>query len=339
MVVVIGASGFLGSHLLCHLVQSNDKVRALYRNKQSIAKAEHYLQYYNLPNDLFKEKVEWIQADVLDVDSLNVALHGATFVYNCSGYISFDKRDRNMMIAVNATGTSNIVNACLMQGCKKLVHVSSIAALGDTNTEEPVTEETQWLRSATESWYSITKFNAETEVWRGFAEGLSIAIVNPSVIIGPGNWNQGSPKLYKTVYDGLQFYTKGISGFVDVRDVCCAMVRLMQSSIDGQRFVVSGSNQSYRDLFSGIAKGIHKPLPKYNASPAILSIAWRFDLVRSVLTGKTPLISKNTARTAITQSYYSSQKLIDALSFMFTPFDETIRFTANCFLNDLTCFS
>jgi nucleoside-diphosphate-sugar epimerase len=184
MIVVIGASGFLGSHLLCHLAQSNNKVRALYRNPQSIAATEHYLQYYNLTDNLFKNNIEWFKADVLDVDSMNDALRGASYVYNCSGFVSFDKRDKNQMIAVNTTGTANIVNACLHNSCKKLVHVSSIAALGETNNGEPVTEETQWIRSASESWYSITKFYGETEAWRGIAEGLATVIVNSSVILG-----------------------------------------------------------------------------------------------------------------------------------------------------------
>jgi len=336
MNVVIGASGFLGSHLLCHLAQGNEKVRAIFRNQQSIQATKQYLKYYNLPSDYLNEKVDWIQADILDFESLSLALQDSSYVYNCSGYVSFDKRDKNKMIAVNVKGTSNIVNICLQNNCKKLIHVSSIAALGESDANELITEETQWLRTKSESWYSITKFNAETEAWRGIAEGLSTVIVNPSVILGPGNWNQGSPKLFKTVHDGLKYYTKGVVGYVDVRDVCRAMIQLMQSSIEGERFIVSGFNQTYQEVFTEIAKSIKKPLPTRNASPAILSIAWRFDLIRSTVLSTKPLITRNTARTAMKQSFYSSQKLIDALMFEFKSFHETVGYTGKCFLDDLS---
>lgn len=334
MIVVIGATGFIGSHLLCHLVQTNDNVRALYRNEESIKATEHFLQYYNLSPTLFKERVEWIKADVLDIESLIEALSGASFVYNCSGYVSFDKRDKEQMIAVNVNGTSNIINACLTCKCTKLVHISSIAAIGDTNSSEPITEENQWVRSSTESWYSITKFNAETEAWRGIAEGLSTFILNPSIIIGPGNWSIGSPKFFSTINKGLKYYTKGVVGYVDVRDVCNAMIIGMDSPITGERFIVSGSNQSYQVLFTTIAKAINKPSPQKNATALMLAFAWRFEKIRSVFFGKVPLITRNSARTALKQSYYSNQKCIDTFGITFKSFDDTIEFTGKCFLQD-----
>ena len=334
MIVVIGATGFLGSHLLCHLVQNDEKIRAIYRNKESITLTEGFLQFYtNVSPQLFKEKIEWIQADVLDIESLILAFQGATYIYNCSGYVSFDKCDKEQMIAVNVTGTANIVNACLHCNCTKLVHVSSIAALGETNTSDSITEEIQWIRNASESWYSITKFYAETEVWRGIAEGLSAVIVNPSVIIGPGDWSKGSPTFFTIVYDGLKYYTNGIVGFVDVRDLCRAMIQVMNSTINGERFVVSGSNESYQELFTKIALAINKPIAKHKATALMLSIAWKIEWLRSFILGTSPLITKNSARTAGKKSFYSSQKLIIALRFDFTPFDKTIEFTGNCFLN------
>jgi len=333
MNVVIGATGFLGSHLLCHLVQSGDKIRALYHNEQSLAKTEPFPAYYNLPHQTFAEKIEWYKVDILDIESITSALQGADIVYNCSGYVSFNKTDKDKMIAVNVKGTANIVNACLENNCKKLIHVSSIAALGETNTSDPITEETPWLRSATDSWYSITKFYAETEVWRGIAEGLSSIIVNPSVILGPGNWNEGSPKLFQTVDNGLRYYTKGIVGYVDVRDVCSAMILLAQSSIENEKFILSGSNQSYEALFQTIAKAIGKPLPNRNAGLYILALAWRLDKLRSLLFGKEQIITQNTARTALKKNWYTSQKLQTTISFQYRSFQETIQFAANCFLS------
>jgi len=334
MIVVIGATGFVGSHLLCQLVQTNDKVRALYRNEESIKTTEHFLHYYNLSPTLFKERVEWIKADVLDIESLLLALSGARYVYNCSGYVSFDKRDKSQMIAVNVNGTSNIVNACLLCKCTKLVHLSSIAAIGDTNSTEPITEENQWVRTSTESWYSITKFNAETEAWRGIAEGLPTLIFNPSIILGPGNWSSGSPKFFSTINKGLKYYTKGTVGYVDVRDVCRVMIIGMNSIISGEKYIISGSNQTYQTLFSTIAKAINKLSPQINATALMLAFAWRIEKIRSIFFGKAPLITKNSARTALKQSFYSSQKCIDTFGIEFKSFDETIEFTGKCFLKD-----
>ena len=123
MVIVIGATGFLGSHLLCHLIKSKEKIRAIYRTEASISKTETFLNYYNLPKDSFKNNVEWIKADVLDIETLLNAFEGATHIYNCSGFVSFNKQDKNQMIAVNATGTANIINACIESKCQKLIQI------------------------------------------------------------------------------------------------------------------------------------------------------------------------------------------------------------------------
>jgi nucleoside-diphosphate-sugar epimerase len=316
------------------LIPSNEKIRAVYRNKESIVRTQQFLSYYNLSAQTFSQNVEWVQADVLDIESLKAALVDADTVYNCSGAVSFQKSDKKRMIEVNIKGTANIVNICLENNCKKLIHVSSIAALGETNSTEPITEQTAWVRTANESWYSITKFNAETEVWRGIAEGLSAVIVNPSVIIGPGNWNEGSPKLFQTVANGLRYYTKGTVGFVDVRDVCKAMILLSDSSITNEKFLLSGSNQSYQTLFTAVATVINKPVPTRNATAFILALAWRLDKLRSLLLGKAIVITKSTARTALKQSFYSSKKIETELAFSFREFEDTIAFTGECFLKE-----
>jgi dihydroflavonol-4-reductase len=131
------------------------------------------------------------------------------------------------MIANNVEGTANLVNAALEKGVRKICHVSSVAALGRLDEQQLITEETNWVPSKKISGYSESKFFSEVEIWRGIEEGLNAVIVNPSIILGPANWETGSAKMFKTVWDGMKFFTRGVTGFVDVRDVVKAMILLM----------------------------------------------------------------------------------------------------------------
>ena len=223
MILVVGATGFLGSHLVYHLVKNGYKVRATYRNIELIKQVKDICKYYDNCFPDFHSNIEWVPADITDYDSLSKAFNGVTYVYNCAGYVSFDPRDRERMIKVNVEGTRNLVNLSLHNKITKLLHVSSISALGDTIDGSPVDEECQWVRKKNQSWYSITKFNAETEVWRGSAEGLNMVVVNPSVIIGPGDWDgAGSPSIVKrlserSMLSRIQMY--GRNGRIEVSNV------------------------------------------------------------------------------------------------------------------------
>lgn len=334
MIVVIGATGFVGSHLLCRFIKTGVKVKALYRNKEKINDTRKIFSYYSISEAESQMFVEWCEADILDYQSLIAALRGAQYVYNCSGFVSFDKRDRDAMINVNYYGTRNIVNACLLESVKKLIHLSSIAAIGETNSSEEITEDNDWIRSSSESWYSITKHAAEMEVWRGIAEGLNAVIVNPSVIIGPGDWTKGSPSLIKTVDNGLRYFTNGIVGFVDVRDVCKAMIQLGESHIVAERFILSSENLSFKDCFTTIAKALGKKPPQKQANALMLAIAWRLALIHSKITGKAPVITKSSAKTALKINNYSHKKITTTFDFQFTSIYDSIDFTVKCYLLD-----
>ena len=205
MILVTGGTGLVGSHLLLHLLEKGENVRAIYRNKKNIVKVKSLFDYYDKVD--LVDKIDWIEADILDIPSLEIAFENVDYVYHCAGFISFDPNDENQLRKVNIEGTANIVNFCIAKKIVKLCHVSSIAALGDLTANQIIlTENTEWNPEKLHSDYAISKYGAEMEIWRGQQEGLKAVIVNPGVIFGPRFWNQGSGAFFSTIKKGIPFY-------------------------------------------------------------------------------------------------------------------------------------
>ena len=242
------------------------------------------------------------------------------------------------MIANNVEGTANIVNAALENGVIKICHVSSIAALGRLENGELVTEETNWIPSRRISGYSESKFFSETEIWRGIEEGLDAVIVNPSIIFGPANWESGSAKMFKTIWDGMKFYTKGTTGFVDVRDVAKAMVLLMEDtnfeSAKNQRYLLNAENFRYQNVFCQIADALEKPRPKYFASDLLLKFVWRGAKLASLITGKPSMITRETVANSNAIYNFDGSKIAKQFNFEYRPISETIQQTASFLKQD-----
>jgi len=334
MILVTGGTGLLGSHLLFDLLQTESKIRAIKRSSSSLENLQRIFSYYCAQPEDYLQKIEWIDADLLDYYALENALEGVSLVYHCAAMVSFHKKDKAAMMQHNIKGTENLVNACLHQGIQKFVHVSSIAALGRAESTETTTETTPWKDSKKNSPYSLSKYGGELEVWRAMAEGLQAVIINPSVILGPGNWNQGSPELFSLMDKGLKYYSHGINGYVYVRDVSKVMIQLMQSSISNERFIVNAEDLSYLELFNIIARSLNKKPPTVEIKPWMAEIAWRLYKIKSWFTGHPPAVTKSTARSSLQKYTYSSQKLTDALNFEFTTLQRGIQYTADCFIKD-----
>jgi dihydroflavonol-4-reductase len=333
MIVVTGGTGLVGAHLLLELLKGDDKVRAIIREDTNPEKALRIWRHYVKDPENLLEKTEWFRCDICDKVSLYEALQGADQVYHCAAKVTFDGRDRRKMFEVNALGTQNIVNICIEQKNIKLVHVSSIAAIGKSVNGTSLMETDGWPVKS-KSVYAQTKTIAELEVWRGIAEGLNAVIVNPAVIIGPGDWQQSSSRFFDIVYRGLKYYTKGITGFVDVQDVTKAMIRLMNEEISGERFILISENMSIRDFFQKIALSLGVLAPSRYASPGLTSLAWRFEYLRSFFTGIPPAITRQSARASHGAKYYSSAKIIELLNFSFTPMEKCIAQTAKFYLKE-----
>lgn len=323
----------VGSHLLFELASKGHKVRAIMRDKGRLGMVQKLFDWYNpaKADELFR-CIEWVEGDVNDIFSLKEALDGVKTVYHCAAMVSFLPVDRQQMMKVNVNGTANLVNVSLAQGVEKFCHCSSVASLGQPEEGKPTVESLVWKTSSKNSWYSISKYGAEREVWRGSEEGLPVVIVNPSIIVGPGDTSRSSAQLYQSVKNGLKFYTKGVTGFVDARDVASAMVQLTQSDIINERFILSSENLQYRQVFDYFAAFAGVKPPKYYASPIMSELAWRLEKMRSLLTGKKPLITRETARNANNIRLFSSEKIQKAIGFKFRPIEEAARNTAGFYL-------
>jgi nucleoside-diphosphate-sugar epimerase len=324
MLLLTGATGLLGSHLLLDLLKSGKTVRALRRDPKRTEMVRRVFSYYVSDPDKWLSKVNWFDGDLLDHGSMQDALEDVTEVYHTAAIVSFYPGDHQKMLKVNIEGTANLVNLSIDKGVARFCYVSSIATLGRDESEGTTTEDTWWVPSGKNSVYSLSKYGAEREVWRGMEEGLNAVIINPSVILGPGYWHENSG-LFRLVSEGLRFYTRGMNGYVDVRDVSRAMIALMAGGHFGGRFICSAANVSYLDLFSTMAKYLGKPAPTILVPPALSSIAWRLEAIRAFVTGSKPEITREMATTASRFYEYSSEKLCKALNFQFIPVEETIK--------------
>ncbi len=315
MILITGATGFLGAELVKQLTSQGLQVRALKREK---GKIPELLQG--------NQDIEWFTADINDLATLEDAFDGITQVYHCAAVVSFDPKDKAKMIHVNIEGTSNVVNLCVEYSAR-LIHVSSVAALGEPKKGAEITEDDYWEYSPHVHTYAISKYEGEMEVWRGIAEGLDAVIVNPSVIIGANAGFQGSGALFKLVKDGLSFYTNGATGLVDVVDVARCMILLMNSEHHSERYTISAANWDFKRLFSTIAEGFARKAPGREAKPWMLGIAWRAARVASMFTGRSFGLTSDTVKSSISYNYYSNTKIKDTLGIAFKPLEQSIRET------------
>ncbi len=324
MIFVTGGTGMLGSYLLWVLCKEGKEVKASKREGSSTKFVEKLFRDFNSEHLL--EQIEWVNTDLFSLENITENLKGSSRVYHCAAMISASPSKREEMIWNNSKISENVVNACLNAEVDKLCFVSSIAALGEDTFDGYITEKSIWKESENNSSYSVSKYFSELEAWRGITEGLKTVIINPSVILGAGDWEKGSPNLIKTLDDGLKYYTHGSSGFVYAMDVAKIMFLLMQDDkFINQNYLVSAENIPYRSLFSNIAKNIQVKEPYKYANAFLTALAWRLEWVKSKLSKKDPLITKESARTAHKQRTYSANKLLNDLDFTFTPIDEAVK--------------
>ena len=313
MVLITGGTGLVGSHLLLHLIENGESVRAIYRKLETIQKTKKLFSHYKKEN-LF-EKINWLEADILDVPSLEIAFENLDYVYHCAAFISFDPKDEDLIRKTNIEGTANIVNFCIAKKVKKLCFISSIAALGDLKeNENSITEETEWNPEKSHSDYAISKYGAEMEIWRGQQEGLNSVIVNPGVILGPRIWEEGSGILFKKIQNGFPFYSKGSTGFIAVTDVVQLMVHLMKSEVKNERFALVAKTISFQELFNSMADALKVKRPSVYISPFATGILWRIDWFFSTFFRTKRILDKETAIASYSKTSYSNEKIKNTLN-------------------------
>lgn len=300
-IFVTGGTGLVGSNLLRLLLEKgHQNIFALHRESSDMS----------LVSDL-KDKVNWVEGDVLDVMALEQVMQDASQVYHCAAIVSFDPREYKLMDQINIQGTANMVNMALQLEVDKFLHVSSIAALGRSEGVKQADESTEWQDSPWNTRYAISKYQSEMEVWRAAHEGLPVAIVNPSVIMGSGFWHKGTGRFFKIVDEGLKFYPTGSTGFVDVEDVAAYMYALMESDIINERFLLNGENLPYQKVFNTIADHIKKPRPSIKVTPLLKALAWRVEKMKSIFFGSSPKVTRETAHNSSTDIQYDAKKSQD----------------------------
>ena len=332
MIFVTGGTGLVGSHILLKLAQKSKQFKALKRESSSLDVCKSIFRYYNEEN-LF-EKINWVDGDVNNILSLEEGMKGCDLLLHCAGIVSFLNSDIELLKKVNIEGTANVMNIALNLGIRKVGFVSSIAALGRNSSNGMVDEDCHFKVSKLDSNYALSKYLSEQEVWRASAEGLDVVIINPSVILGPGDWKKGSSQIFEKIYKGLKFYSTGSTGYVDVSDVADSIIQLLFSDIKNERFIINGANLKYQDCFNRIALALGKKKATIRVTPFLKEIVWRVEALKSFITRKSPLITRETANNAMTESSFSASKIKSALSFQFTEIDVTIKKYANWFISD-----
>jgi len=335
MNLVTGATGLVGAHVALKLLQHDKPVVAIKRPGSDIFKTKELFSFYTENFIELFNKIKWVEGDVCDIHSLLDALEGITSVYHCAGFVSFNSKDNKQMHRINAEGTANLVNACLEKNIKAFCHVSSIATLQNPDITSNIDESVYWKSSPTASDYAISKYNGEREVWRAIEEGLDAVIVNPGIILGPGFWNQSSGKLVDTCYKGNPFYTKGSSAAIDARDVASCMIQLTEKKEFGKRFILIENNYSFKKILSLVHKALGKKEPFIEAGKVLLNIGKWLDGIKSFITNKEQLITKETINASLDSNTYSNKRVIDTLNFQFIPLQNTINFVCDIYSKDL----
>lgn len=325
MHTVTGATGLVGAHLVYELLQRHSRVRAIHRAGSDREFLRKVFGYYSKDADALFEKIDFVEADLLDIPALEKALEGTTHLYHCAAIVSFAPQDRKEVIFDNAAMTAAVVDAAISRKVEKMVHVSSVAALGRQPGQEHFDEESHWNDSGDNSSYALGKYRAELEVWRGMQEGLNAVILSPSIILGPGRWHRGSGAIFSNIAGGFKYYSRGVNGFVDVRDVAALMDIFMRSDREGERYVVTAGNFTYKEVFQGIADALGVRRPSVEIKPFMSGIAWRVEALRSALTGKRPLVTRDSAKIASQQYFYHTDKLHAAVDFEFRPLQQSLK--------------
>lgn len=317
--VVTGAGGLLGGRLLSVLTkEGNRKVIGLVRNQK--------------PHIESNDSLEFIEVDVLDLVALEQAFEEGDTVIHCAAIVTYDSQHYDKMLKVNELGTANVVAAAMNNNVKKLIHISSVATLSQKNPGDMIDETNIWIDQPTASQYAISKFKAEQEVWRGFYEGLNATILNPSFILGCDDFSKSSLRIMNTVAYNNTFYPRGSNGFVDINDVTDAVLKVIEKDYCGQRFIISGANLSYENLYKLFIGGLGKkfksrPLPRWTDNIIVFA-----DFFRAMLPGKSRAIWKDTVNATKQQRVFDNKKSVEVLGMKYKPIEQTISEMAQEFL-------
>ncbi|MBB6463723.1 NAD-dependent epimerase/dehydratase family protein [Flammeovirga kamogawensis] len=312
-VFITGATGFVGGYILKSILQTGAHVIALNgkRNDKSFLGDDSKL-------------VTWVDIDILDPNSLLEELKEIDYVIHTASIVSFNTTLDDLR-AVNVNGTANLVNISLQAGVKKFIHISSIAALGVPEYGNFIDENSKWTGDKGMSAYAISKYNAEQEVWRGYREGLDVVVLNPSVILGVGDWNRSSLTIFKTIQKGVKYYPSGLFSSVDVRDVTTAVIKAIELPISGERYILNASNLPFKLALETISNGLNVKAPNKKISKSSVNFIYYIEKVFSIFTGKSSQLSKDLIKSLFSRYEYDNKKAQDQIKIPFISLNDTMK--------------
>jgi len=331
MILVTGGTGLVGAHVLFELVNDGLEVRALQRSSSSSQVVKDIFNFYSPKGQELFDKINWVKGDLENVLELEEAVAGCNVVFNCAAMVSFNTSDFKKLLKVNHQGTANFIDICVALGVQEFYHVSSVAAIGRTAGKNTVKESNEWEHAKENSGYAISKYLSELEVWRGGEEGMKVAIVNPTLILGPGRTHVSSGTIMRSIASGQKYYTHGENGYVDVRDVAFVMKRLFDEKVFGERFILCGENMSFKDAGDIMAKHLGVNAPSVEAKPWMTAAGWRVFWLWSKLSGKPPLLTKETARSSHRKTVFLNDKVRNELGMTFRSVDQAVKNAAAFF--------
>jgi dihydroflavonol-4-reductase len=324
---VTGATGLIGSHLVLRLTEERMPVTALFRNEKGQSEVFELFQFYGKEN-LFSQ-VQWVKGDVEDADDIYDLTEGIDTVFHCAAIVSYHKKDASRMLEVNINGTKNVVNACLENDVKHLIHISSISALGDSKGKI-IDEETPRDFNDYHSNYSKGKYLSEQEVWRGIQEGLDATILNPGVIFGPNNCTRSSGTMIARIDKGLPALPAGGSGIVSVLDVVEVMIRATKQTPTNERYILCAENVRMSELFTKIADALHVKIGKSIAKKWQIVLLYYAEALVELFTGKRATITREIIRNYDEVKQYNGSKATHVFGFeyrnTFSAIENTIRY-------------
>ncbi len=314
-IFLTGASGFVGNHVLRLLVDNDfTDITCLKRPQSDLS----YLgeACINICN--------WVEGDLLDQALLEDCLSGQEVIINIAADVTFDLRHKKKLLRNARDTTSNLVNAGLYNRVGKLIHISSVAALGRRKKSETIDENNIFSHSQYDTTYGLAKFLSEMEIWRGHTEGLPATVLCPSMILGSGNFEKSSINIFKNIYEGQRFFPTGTTGWVSVEDVAFAVLKCLTGNFSGERFIISAENLAYKDIFGRIASSLKVKRPGIALSPLLGMILWRIEKFKSTFSDSPPLLTKETLQSTSVDSLYDNSKSIKLLGMQYSDMDKTI---------------
>lgn len=317
-----GANGFVGVHIIHHLLRNGHCVRAIIRPGASLSEFEKVKSFYNLDAQSYS-RLEWHECVLYDILGLDQIIHGSDYVMHLAGLISYLQRDYDTMLRVNQVYTANVVNVCLSSGIKKLLYCSSIAAISKNDEGNLIKEDIEWDNEIPHSNYGYTKHLGENEIWRGREEGLSVVTINPGIILGYGDWNKGSNKLFKNAATKFPFYSEGVTGWVGVEDVAKCAIELCLSEISGERFILITENKSYRNVAYSMAEAFGVKPPKIEVQGLLYKLAYSLVWLKELL-GLGGMLSKETVKASVARNRFDNSKVKNTVSFDLEPINAVI---------------